>query len=107
MKLFKHKTNPSTQIESQFPKNPHIYKNLLETMSTILPPPYSENDVGAHTCERIAALAENKLDTVFAQRNREPSLRYVLLQCALLVRVSESYDILDDLKYVDPDVPDS
>ena len=38
--------------------------------------------------ERIATIAEQKLESVFAERKQEPSLRYVLLQVALIAQLS-------------------
>jgi hypothetical protein len=76
-------------------------------MFTIAPPPYSEIDFEGHTCERIITLAEYKLASVFAQRNREPSLRYVLLLCALLTRLGDNSNPFDDPEFICLEVPDS
>ena len=43
--------------------------------------------------ERIAMLAEQKLDSQFSQRRREPSLHYVLLQSALLLRAIDGLEL--------------
>jgi hypothetical protein len=74
-------------------------------MFTTTPPPYSENDFESRTCERIATIAEHKLNAAFAQRNREPSLRYVLLQSALLMRIGDNCNPFDDPEYIYSDVP--
>lgn len=74
-------------------------------MFTVSPPPYSEIDSETHLYERIAALAEHKLESAFAQRKREPSLHYILLQSTLLMRIGDCCNPFNDPKYVYSDVP--
>jgi len=73
--------------------NPNYDVSLSPVYS---PPPYTEKDSETSLPwtqkERIAELAENKLDRLFSQKNREPSLHYVLLQAALLTRIADSLE---------------
>jgi hypothetical protein len=59
-------------------------------------PPYAEHDLETSLLwtqkERIAELAENKLDRLFSRKTREPSLHYVLLQATLLIRISNGLE---------------
>lgn len=61
-----------------------------------LPLPYAEHDPETSLTwtqkEHIAELAEIKLDRVFSQKAREPSLHYVLLQATLLIRIADSLE---------------
>ena len=73
------------------------------------PLPYSKHDSDSWaTKERIASVAQQKIDFLFSQKKREPSLRFVLLHTTLLERIRTEIDLplreTDETRTIDENI---